>query len=184
VFLGPADFHAATTLLATGWGRPLHVGRILVWGEVGVWEGYGGTLFYDGYVAGFCLLIDSTHLWRPYMGTALPQPTAFNLAFAPQPQFPPQVFAQTAVYHPGQNLTALGPQSPITGASIVELPTPQSSQSNGENTSSTAASSAGSSSRPNSQAGGSHQCPHCDKSYETLKKLSSVPRFILGLSWD
>jgi hypothetical protein len=71
------------------------------------------------------------------------------------------------------------PPSGQSGGSIAEPPTPQSSESNSENTSSPGASSRGSSDRPSSEAGAPHQCPDCDKSYETIKKLSSVPCYIL-----
>jgi hypothetical protein len=72
------------------------------------------------------------------------------------------------------------PSSGQSDGSIIEPPTPQSSESNGENTSSPGAASRGSSSRPSSQAGGPYQCPGCPKSYKTLKKLSSVPCFMLS----
>jgi hypothetical protein len=71
------------------------------------------------------------------------------------------------------------PSSGQSGGSIAEPPTPQSSEFNSENTSSPGASSRGSSYRPSSQAGGPYQRPDCDKSNETIKKLSSVPCSIL-----
>ncbi|KAK4099348.1 hypothetical protein N658DRAFT_168633 [Parathielavia hyrcaniae] len=86
--------------------------------------GYEGTAANDGYAAGFFPSMYPTHLWSPYLATALAQPNAFHHGLLPPFSLPSPDFAQAALYHPEQNLTGLVSQPSITGAFDSFLPGP------------------------------------------------------------